>query len=213
MPSQPLGRSHALSYASEAIDYNWYIGLVSQSVAVDLRILIQAVAALVEDENLRRSLGERGRALAAANYDWSVVFDQYRALWAELLALRMISQGSQATKAPRTCAAQLDPYGLFGHYATFHINGNTKVSLMDTAKAWKTVADDSLFRMSHNDRPPDAHFEAIISELRAAGKSTISKISDRIHVSLEDSILIVSYLAKWGVIDLWPDSRGAKQHY
>jgi len=213
MPSPPLGEDHALSYASEAIDYNWYIGLVSQSVVIDLRMLIQAVAALVEDKNLRRSMGERGRALVAANYDWSVVFAQYRELWAELLALRMNAQGNEVTKAPKTYSTQPSPYGLFSHYATSQINENTRLSLMDTPNEWKAVANDSLFRMSHKDRPPDAHFEAIISELQTAGKSTISEISDRIHISLEESILITSYLAKWGVVDLWPDSTRKNQHH
>jgi hypothetical protein len=98
-----------------------------------------------------------------------------------------------------------DPFQLFGHYATALIDDHTRLSLVDGGPhAWKAVADDSLFIMSHKDRPPDAQFDAALAGLAEFETPTVAELSDRISLPIESLILAVAFLAKWEIVDLWP---------
>lgn len=58
-----------------------YLG---QSVCVDLGKMEEYLVALIENPDLRRRMGERGREHVVTNYDWKVVVRGYEDLWKEL---------------------------------------------------------------------------------------------------------------------------------
>jgi glycosyltransferase involved in cell wall biosynthesis len=59
--------------------------LASQSVATDLDVLCDRLVDLVDRPDLRRTLGEAGRAFAQ-EFDWARIVEQYVALWSTLRA-------------------------------------------------------------------------------------------------------------------------------
>jgi glycosyltransferase involved in cell wall biosynthesis len=60
--------------------YNQYCGKVSQSTVVDVAAAADAFAALVNDPELRRKMGDAGRARVRCDYDWQVIVCLYQDL-------------------------------------------------------------------------------------------------------------------------------------
>ncbi len=63
------------------LDYDHFLAEVSQTVAVDVSAAGAALARLVGDEALRRSLGAGGRQRALDHFAWPRVIAAYEALW------------------------------------------------------------------------------------------------------------------------------------
>jgi len=100
-------------YSNGEIDYDHYIGYLSQFVGVSIGDTVQACRALVSDAGLCKRLGDFGRARALAHYDWSAIITQYQELWADLAKMRFTSRRVSPSRRP----ARLDPYQLFEGYS------------------------------------------------------------------------------------------------
>lgn len=68
---------------------------LAQSVAIDVEALQSCLQALIENEPLRRSMGERSRKRAEALYSFPAVVKRYEALWSELA---LLASGLRLTK-------------------------------------------------------------------------------------------------------------------
>ncbi len=69
--------------------YQLYVGALAQHTAVHVGRAAQAIAALIASPDLRRRMGEAGRARVRELFDWPVVARQYAALADELSAIRL----------------------------------------------------------------------------------------------------------------------------
>ncbi|MEK6813205.1 MAG: glycosyltransferase [Nitrospirota bacterium] len=58
--------------------------LLSQGIAVDVEGLADALGRFIRSADLRRRMGEAGRARAVAEFSWPVVIERYEETWAEL---------------------------------------------------------------------------------------------------------------------------------
>jgi glycosyltransferase involved in cell wall biosynthesis len=89
--------------------------LLAQSVAVDCGKLFEFLKLLVDDDALRKRMGEAARRRAIAEYCWSAVLRRYESLWAELA-----DQAHSLPEAPERQLGFLRPdfTGAFGHFAT-----------------------------------------------------------------------------------------------
>lgn len=119
--------------------------MLSQSVAVDLAALTDALSSLITDEPLRRRLAASSRRRALDRYDWSHVVAAHEALWGELCA-----EASRHREPPPAHA--LD-YGrpayveAFGHYATRLLGDEAALAL--TARG-RGVATGELAAPTHH---------------------------------------------------------------
>lgn len=130
MPGPGHGAELAAGLAAGADVYGEYLAGASQSTAVDVRATCEAVAALAHDPDLRRRLGQSGRARARDTFDWRVIIPQYAALWDELAARR--GADSERTPMSQVTADTPDPFYMFQSFAS--------VPLAD-ADIMETVAD------------------------------------------------------------------------
>jgi len=126
MPAPGTGEVIAQRHALGLEDYPRYAGLVAQLTAIDIAKAADAFASLAADRSLRRKMGEAGRARACARYDWRHVIAAYRALIAELAAVRgkadaRTARTGQAPAQP----ARMDPFRLFGAYPTVALDAPT----------------------------------------------------------------------------------------
>lgn len=133
-PAEGMGDGLARAYQEGALNYDQYCWAGAASTAVELPAYADAVCALVENSDLRRRMGEAGRARARAEFDWSVVFAKYRALWGELDARRRAALADPAERAwiaaaPKAPPGRLDPFHTFGHYPTHRLDGQTRLTL------------------------------------------------------------------------------------
>lgn len=137
-PAAGNGRGLARAYEAGGITYDRYCWGGASATAVDIAAYSDAVTALVENADLRRRMGEAGRARARTVFDWSVVYAQYQALWADLNARRRAAAASPeqrawALAAPLAAPGRLDPFAVFGHYVTHTLDGDTRLALTPTA--------------------------------------------------------------------------------
>jgi glycosyltransferase involved in cell wall biosynthesis len=132
-PPPGAGESIAALFEAGAINYEGYLSRSGTGVAVDNVELAERLRALVADPDLRRRMGEAGRARARAEFDWSVVFRRYQALWAEQGLLRRKAADDPTVaawlaSAPRTGADHLGPFDTFASYPTHQISPATLVT-------------------------------------------------------------------------------------
>ncbi len=209
MPQAEVGDAYGLAYASQAINYDIYIGIASQHVSIDLRALRQAVRTLVDNPILRAIMGARGRAVARRDFDWPVIMSSYRTLWAELAERRSAAAAERRSAAAaephamqrRTVAQQINPFRLFATYPSSRLDFRSHVALRSDGPNWREVADHLLFSVSQGRRPGDAVFDAVVAALGAA-PAAVGALAAALAITPDAVLCVVSMLAKWGVVEL-----------
>lgn len=138
-PRSGAGNDLAYQHASGWITYDNYVGAASQLTAVDLGDAAAALVELINNPDLRRRMGAAAKARARSMFDWSKVVGQYEALWDELNARRLSSPAKPAPRRDLTGnPRRLDPFLLFGGYATEWLTGSTVVTLTP-GQSWTSV--------------------------------------------------------------------------
>ena len=136
-PEPGLEGDLAYRHDLEIDTYDMYCGFSSSFVGVNTQSLADAFSRLVEDKNLRLSMGAAGRQKIKTQYDWCHIIKSYEDFWDELSDLRehnkkFTSQGNDAVR--QLSPNRLDPTAAFAHYPTENLNLNTHLSLMSSDK-------------------------------------------------------------------------------
>ena len=123
------GQDVVAHYRSGRYSYGGYIARTAQFTAVDIDAATAAYARLIADADLRRRMGDAGRARARSVYDWSAIIPAYEALWDELAARRR-ADPEIAPLAPGRANDPLrdDPYRVFAGYPTHTLRDDTPVA-------------------------------------------------------------------------------------
>ena len=117
MPSAGNGGDMAYRYFAGQYTYGDYLGATSQSTAVDMPVLVEALTQLASDPALRKKMGASGRQRAIDKFEWSRVIRAYEKLWLELAVRR--------NEAPETAPpgdggsfhpSRPDPFQMFGSF-------------------------------------------------------------------------------------------------
>lgn len=208
MPPADLGARFAFGLEARMENYDMYCGLTCQTVSLDFDVLADRIGQLAADPALRRRMGEAGKARAREMYDWSVVYRQYQALWAELRTVRVASQADinwqgQLSLAPRQAPARLDPFRSFGHYPTSLIQPGTVVRAAPNADkaAYQRLAQHRLFRYAAKVLPSAEHAAKVLEAAVSPGQSTAS-VALSAGLQLGDAVLVIAVLAKMGLLTL-----------
>lgn len=129
-PASGSGRDLAYRHANQWISYDLYVGAASQIIAVAVEDAAQALLDLIESPDLRRRMGQSAQARARSLFDWAAVIPQYEDLWDDMARRRKAAPPLPAL--PRNIAPhprRLDPFHLFGAYATEWISPTTLLIL------------------------------------------------------------------------------------
>ncbi len=102
----------------------------SQKVALDLAKLAEALVALAANADLRRTMGEAGKAAGAA-YRWAAIIPQYEAMWAEQDTRMKNARASENAAQTNGIAPLLTPdfARVFGHFPSRVLNDDTAVKI------------------------------------------------------------------------------------
>ncbi len=142
MPPAGAGADLAYKYFSRQNTYGDYLGGVSQSTAVDIAGLVEALINLVGNRDLRSSMGLAGKKRAAEIYDWAHIIGQYEELWQDLRSRR---QRDEEVAPPATGNAffpsRPDPFKMFADFASQSIadNGGIDLVVTDWSEAIKRI--------------------------------------------------------------------------
>jgi len=168
MPQGGLARDLALRHALELDTYDMYIGHASSLVAVDVQAAAAAFEKLFNSPELRRQMGEAGRARAREVYDWKPIIGQYEALWAQLSEIR-VAQAKGLQPLPHPWPARMDPFHAFAGYPTQTLTPQTVLAMVDadTDTALKRTLAYRQLAMVDFARivlPTQAEIEAVLRE-------------------------------------------------
>lgn len=115
-PKGGLGPTMVARHVMLIDSYQAYVGAAAQFTAVHVDRAAEALARLIREPELRRRMGEAGRARVRDVFDWPVVARQYRALLDELAAIR--AAAPEPSSKHRTDPVRIEPYAAFAGFPT-----------------------------------------------------------------------------------------------
>jgi glycosyltransferase involved in cell wall biosynthesis len=201
-PRPGLGADLAYRYAHGIGGYERYFIAQSQFTAVDVEQAGQALAALIQDPELRGRMGAAAAERARSLFDWKAVIPQYQALWSELERRRKAAP-AQAPGSGLENPWALDPFRMFAAYPSHTLTHTDTVQLTRAfapAELAAIMAAPSI-RGAESRLPTLAQTEALIAELShdrpAAVGVLLTKFAPEQRPFLERGLI---WLAKYGVV-------------
>lgn len=174
-PRPTYGGDIAYWFANEWMNYDNYVAVTAQNVAVDLAEAEAAILRLVEDSDLRRTLGAQALAQARAVFDWSAIIPQYQALWAEQSARR---KAAAPDRTPTDNPTRPDPYTLFAGYPTRHLQPSDLICpLPGVDWAWAEARlGGPLATYSRFNRPTPAELAQVFAHVAEHGPTPVARL-------------------------------------
>jgi glycosyltransferase involved in cell wall biosynthesis len=198
-----VGAALADSHAIEAMSYQAYVGAVAQHSAVHIGRAAEALAALMRAPDLRRRMGDAGRARVQAHYDWPVVARQIHALTQHLAEVRAAGADPQARIA--LDPARGDPFRDFAHFATNALTHDTPLRATpgmtpDLVRAAGVASPlDSLFGAMRAD--PELCADAL-AVLQARDGATVREVLLAFPPGQRRGVEMgLAWMAKYGFVD------------
>ncbi|MBX3482730.1 glycosyltransferase family 4 protein [Phenylobacterium sp.] len=189
---------HTLEQAS----YQAYVGAVAQHTAVHVGRAAAAIAALIRDPDLRRRMGQAGRARVAQAFDWPVVARQYHDLADELAAVR--AAAADPVARPPGDPVRGDPFRDFAGFATAGLTLDTRLTAAPGATeaavlGARDVALDVGFPAFR--APPETCAQAL-AVIAARGGASVREVLAAFPAPHRRAVeLGLAWLAKYGFVD------------
>ncbi len=204
MPDTDPQFDFARRYELGTDSYDRYCGYTCLNVALDHDALRQRLQALIEDADLRRSMGEAGRRHVKRTYDWNVVFKSYMALWADLEDRRKKADPALVMGAPREHPARMDPFKTFSHYPTHKITGDTRATLVqeDAMAFYGKVRKLDMFNFAADLFPQEQAVEKILTIIKDTPGTSISQLAKHMGTTEGAILSCMATFAKMGLLKL-----------
>jgi glycosyltransferase involved in cell wall biosynthesis len=203
-PGPGSGAEMALDFETFTHNYDYFLSRTSTTTSVEAGALLERLTALIETPELRRRMGEAGRARARSEFDWSVIYRRYEALWGELGRIRARGAADPALRlnaAPKASPVRPDPFTAFAHYPTHHVGAATRVRAAKGAdgEAYAALVVHPMHRTWSS--PPE-----LIGRTLAAcgGQTTVGRLAAALGEPLPAVLERVARLAKMELVILEP---------
>ena len=191
------------------INYDQYIGYLSQNVAIDIDICMKKLLLLINDKNLRQKLGNNAKKIANNEFSWSNIISQYKDLGNDLDKLRTGTESLSRLPNFTLPADRLDPFFIFETYPTFSITGetliikNNKIHGLDI----KTVMSFKSVMFSVNSLPSIDLFNKVNNIIDENKEFSLNDICDATNLSIDIVSPIIIWLLKYSFISLTGDNN------
>jgi glycosyltransferase involved in cell wall biosynthesis len=209
MPAPGGGDIVAKAYETGTLDYKVFTWFVTTTVSVDTEVAVERLVTLIENPELRKTMGASGAARAREFFDWANVYSQYQDLWRELNARRLHGLAADAGRrniesAPKVSSAYRDPFDVFKSYPTHAIGPSTKVAARPDVRTEdvRGLLTGPYFKGS-------SVGDDVVIQVWAALKepSTVQWLSVTTDRSMAMTLRAVALLAKMGFVDLSPEKE------
>ncbi|HQP19932.1 MAG TPA: glycosyltransferase family 4 protein [Phenylobacterium sp.] len=201
-PPRVMGEHMTARHLVQFDTYQNYVGAIAQHTAVHVGRAAEALAALIDNPDLRRRMGEAGRARVASFCDWPVVARQIRGLIDELAAVRAASPGP--APLPVTDPVSGDPFTDFDAFPTHVLRLDARLSVRpgigeaDLARAGELILDKAFGAWRAG---PEEHAE-ILRRLTAEGPLSVRDILVSFPGSKRRNVhMSLAWMAKLGMLD------------
>lgn len=197
---------YALNHEAGAV-FGRYCASVAQVTSIDLSSFVTAALALIRDKDLRKRMGESGRLRAKQVYDWSVVFGQYKELWADLEARRKHAKSDPALlamikNAPRCLPSRQAPSKLFSTYPTSFIGPNTRIEKDPDFKDRRKQLSLSIVDIGKEPLPHDEIVDEMFSALQNSSALTVADLQVILGLGEHDVQRLVGLMLKLGCVKI-----------
>lgn len=205
LPQPGLGGDLAARHALGLDTYDLYCGKSCMLAAVDVSATAQAFEDLISSPDLRKSMGEEGRARARSTYDWSKIIPTYEDLWADLDERRK-GVSTQSKSLAHPWPARLDPFYAFANYPTSTLTGQSLISVDagDTIESlhekFKALSSLAMVKFAQAKFVEEEEVLAIFASL-LDGPYLAQKLVEQFPVARQPFVLrSLAWLAKLGLI-------------
>ncbi len=118
-----LGEDLAYNHMMDAINYDHYIGLSVQRIAIDIADCIEKLKILIFDKNKRLEYGTNARKRANDFFNWPIILNHYKELSMELTNIRNTEKNNFEDFNRKSLPSEkLDPFYIFSSYPTEILN-------------------------------------------------------------------------------------------
>jgi len=207
--SSGSGEQLAYNHMVGLINYDQYIGYLSQNVAIDIDICLKKLLLLINDKNLRQKLGNNAKKIANNEFSWSNIISQYKDLGNDLDKLRTGIESLSELPNFTLPADRLDPFFIFETYPTFSITEetliikNNKIHDLDI----ETVMSFKSVMFSVNSLPSVDLFNKVNDIIDENKEYSLNHICDAANLSIEIVSPIIIWLLKYSFISLTGDNN------
>ncbi|MBU2135390.1 MAG: glycosyltransferase family 4 protein [Alphaproteobacteria bacterium] len=178
-PRPGLGEDLAFNHDNGWLSYDNYVGAAAQMTAVDLPAAANALSALIDNPDLRRTMGSAGRQRITDELDWSQVIPRYQAFWGELAARRAKAAPEAPDQARRLVnPRRTDPFTLFAAYPTRPLRASDRLR-MGAAPDWRgaqAILSRNLAMAGRWAMASDEECQAVVDLVSAAGEASVDDI-------------------------------------
>ncbi|WP_020398381.1 glycosyltransferase family 4 protein [Kordiimonas gwangyangensis] len=192
-------------YEAEIDSYDRYSGYTCLTVSVDHGALEARITELATSAELRKKLGEAGRTHAREHYDWTVVYPQYQALWAELGARRQASEHSNISgPAVMEAPARMNPYRAFASYPSHTIGPETKVTLReaDPVAAYTAAMALAVYNYGASMLVTPQGAQRVFTILTEQPGISVGDLTTALGAGIDGVSYVLSVFAKMGLVTL-----------
>ena len=197
-----LANLHMLSLET----YQTYVGAVAQHTAVNIDVAVKALLDLVRSPELRRRMGEAGRARAQDFFSWSAVVAQYNSLFERLSEQRSRVKVDAAaeTTSPLNHPFRGNPFADFEGFATEVMRPSLEFSA-DASMLPELVLDRlrtvDLDRMFAGLHASEAEVLALLSTFTDGRRHDLADLQARFSPARSEAIaLTLAWLCKLDVL-------------
>jgi glycosyltransferase involved in cell wall biosynthesis len=188
--------------------YVQYLSQISAMTPLDLAALTRSLVTLALDRDLRKRMGQAGKARARALYDWSVVIPQMQALWGEQALMLAHARDQGGPRIAPLSASHL-PIGpaideMFAAYPTRFAPRDRRLAAASPAPAATpremfALRDYAVRRRLLED---PARIEAILAAFAAAGPRGATEAEAASATRLSPAIVarVALWLVKYGYL-------------
>lgn len=202
LPMAGAGRDLALRHALGEDSYDYFIGRISMSTAIDIPTLADRIEALALDPGLRARLGQAGARRAREQFDWPVILDRYVELVRSLGDIRQAAGRLPGEAWP----SRPDPFALFAEYPTRTLAPSWIVSARAGTAAVEALLALEIARYVL--KGPVMNPEAILTVHRAievAGETTVPALLAACPaMNQTETLQALMWLAKLDLVELRP---------
>lgn len=206
-PPPNSGTDLADRYADGIDSYDRHCAYASGFAAVDTAAAVEAYVRLIEDDGLRRRLGDAGQRRAREHYDWRLIVARYQDLWQELAELRAGGTAGPVNSGPWSRPTRPDPFAMFDGWASMALTLEHVVALAPGIDAAAISRRRNLQMVSYMGPvlPPARYFDQVLKQLQTAGTATVGDIIAAIPENDRASVArALAWLCKLDIVRLLP---------
>ena len=184
------GEELAFNHMMGFINYDEYIGHLSQKIAIDIPMCIDKLQLLIGNKDLRKKLGNNAKNSVRGNFSWQKILNKYKDLGDDLDDIRVSSSKVESEGYHKLPSDRLDPFYVFKTYPTNLLDGDTFIFRDDsmTSDCINEIMNLDSVKFAKSSLPDISFFYRVYEMLDVETKVSINDIIK--DTELNESIVL-----------------------